>query len=208
VSLLDRAFAATYDPVMRGVERHVLAERRRSLLAGLSGHVVEVGAGTGANLAHLGADVDRLTLLEPSQAMAGRLRAKLAAEPRPATEVIEAPAEALPLDDGSADAVVSTLTLCTVDDLALALAEIRRVLVPGGPLLLLEHVAGDGHLGRVQRAIEPVWKVFGRGCHLTRDTLSALQRAGFDTADVHPWRFPGRSPASPAIMGAARQPST
>ena len=208
MSLLDRAFAATYDPVMRGLERQVLAERRRALLADLSGHVVEVGAGTGANLQHLGSGVARLTLLEPSRAMADRLRAKLAAAPRPAVEVIEAPAEALPLEDGSADAVVSTLALCTVDDLELALAEIRRVLVPGGRLVLLEHVAGNGSLARVQRTIEPVWKVFGRGCHLTRHTLTAVERAGFDVSDVHPWRFPGRSPASPAIMGTARTPRT
>ena len=208
MSLMDRGFAAAYDPVMRGVEHHVLAERRRSLLTGLSGHVVEVGAGTGANLRHIGPQVDRLTLFEPSRPMADRLRAKLAADPHPAAVVIEAPAEALPLDDGSADTVVSTLTLCTVDDLELALGEIRRVLAPGGRLLLLEHVAGEGRLARVQRAIEPIWKLIGRGCHLTRDTLTAVQRAGFDTSEIRPWRFPGRSPASPAIMGTARQPST
>lgn len=204
MSLLDRIFAAAYDPVMSRVEDRVLARRRRELLAGLRGHVVDVGAGTGANLRHLDAQVDHVTALEPSPAMARRLRAAAAARPDLDIDVIEAPAEALPLPDASVDAVVSTLVLCSVDDLQRSIQELRRVLRADGRLLVLEHVAaGRPGLARVQCALEPAWRTLARGCHLTRDTLTALADHGFVVDEVRPWRFPGGGPASPAIGGVA-----
>lgn len=205
---LDRAYARGYDPLMRGTERADLSAKRREVLAGLHGHVVEIGAGTGANLSHIPALVDRLTLFEPSAPMAVRLRARVdagAVAPGVDVEVLEAPAEALPLADASADAVVSTLVLCSVDELERSLTEIRRVLRPGGELVLIEHVATDGTLGSVQRVLAPLWRIVARGCQLHRDTRTATVKAGFDVAGIHAWRLPGGGPAGPAIAGVARR---
>jgi ubiquinone/menaquinone biosynthesis C-methylase UbiE len=215
VGVLDAVFAAAYDRVLGHVEHTVLGDVRERLIRPLAGHVVEIGAGTGANLAHVGAGVEQLTLLEPTPEMATKLRHKLAEwDPQAASggrsrtrvqvEVIEAPAEAIPVADGGADAVVSTLVLCSVGDVERSLAEIRRVLRPGGDLVLLEHVRSGGRMVHVQQAIEPVWKVVARGCHLTRDTLAAVAAAGFDTADLARWELPGGGPAAPAIAGVAR----
>lgn len=207
MNLLDRAFSALYDPLMRSAERSGLGEKRRELLADLHGQVVEIGAGTGANLDHVPAAVDLVTLLEPSPPMATRLRARVTDPARASTrtdiEVLDAPAEALPLPDASADAVVSTLVLCSVGDLARTLAEIRRVLRPGGRLVLIEHVAAEGRLGTVQRLLAPAWEVAARGCRLDRDIGRATADAGFDVTDLAAWRLPGGGPAGPAIAGIA-----
>jgi ubiquinone/menaquinone biosynthesis C-methylase UbiE len=207
MNVLDRAFGALYDPLMRSAERSGLGEKRRELLADLHGHVVEIGAGTGANLDHVPDTVELVTLLEPSPPMATRLRARVAdrapSSARTDITVLEAPAEALPLPDASADAVVSTLVLCSVSDLDRALAEIRRVLRPGGGLVLIEHVAADGQLGTVQRLLAPAWEVAARGCRLDRDTGRSTAEAGFDVTDLATWRLPGGGPAGPAIAGIA-----
>ncbi len=193
---------------MAGAERHALGRRRAHLLDGLDGHVVDLGAGTGANLPHLGAAVSRVTALEPSPPMAARLRRRAARwqEQHDAeVTVIEAPAEAIPLPEGTADAVVATLVLCTVDDATLAIREIRRVLRDDGVLVLIEHVASDQPVaGRVQRALAPAWRIVGRGCHLHRPTRSLLTAGGFDDAEVMPWTLPGGGPAAPAITGVAK----
>jgi ubiquinone/menaquinone biosynthesis C-methylase UbiE len=203
MSRLDRIFAAAYDPVMARVERAGLASLRRQLLSTATGHVLELGAGTGTNLQHYPGGVERLTLLEPTGAMAARLRQQVSrdAPPHP-VEVLEAPAEALPLDDASVDTVVSTLVLCTVEDPALALAEVRRVLRPDGRLLVLEHVAGDP--AWLQRGLDPVWQIVGRGCHLRRDTAAALRAAGFDVTGLAEQPLPLPAPARPGLVGAAR----
>jgi ubiquinone/menaquinone biosynthesis C-methylase UbiE len=212
VGVLDRAFAALYDPVLGAAERAGLADERRRLLADLAGHVVEIGSGTGANLPYLGAEVQRATLLEPVPEMATKLRARLDDERAGGmlsvdrVEVIEAPAEALPIADDGADVVVSTLVLCSVEDLGRALTEIRRILRPGGALVLIEHVAAHGFRRRVQHVLEPAWKVIGRGCHLTRETLQAIEAAGFDTAEVAPWHLPGGGPTGLVVAGTARWP--
>jgi SAM-dependent methyltransferase len=202
-ALLDRAFAAGYDPMLRGAERAGLAAIRDALLADLEGHVVELGAGTGANLDHLGPGIELLTALEPSAAMAERLRRHAARTVDHAVEVLEAPAEALPIATGSADAVVSTLVMCTVADQEQALAEARRVLRPGGRLVLLEHVRGDGATETVQRALDPVWHVVGRGCHLTRATRATVEDAGFDTAGLRDVQLPLPGPLRPGLVGVA-----
>jgi SAM-dependent methyltransferase len=212
VGVLDRVFAAAYDRVLAPAEHAGLADEREQLVRGLRGHVVEIGAGTGANLSHLDPEVERATLFEPIPEMTAKLRAKLdalraAGHPLPADiEVIEAPAEALPVPDGGADAVISTLVLCSVTDLERSLAEIGRVLRPDGSLVLLEHVAAHGVKRRVQHAIEPAWKVIGRGCHLTRETLLAVEAAGFDVSDVTDWHLPGGGPTGLVVAGTARWP--
>jgi ubiquinone/menaquinone biosynthesis C-methylase UbiE len=203
MGLLDRTFAAAYDPVMTRVERAGLASLRRELLATATGHVAELGAGTGANLEHYPTDLERLTLVEPAADMALRLRRHAARVELPwPVDIHEAPAEALPLDDASVDTVVSTLTLCTVDDPGLALTEVRRVLRPGGRLLVLEHVAGEP--AWLQRGLDPAWQVLGRGCHLRRDTRTALRSAGFDVADLEDRPLPMPPPVRPGLVGVAR----
>lgn len=205
MSVLDRAFAALYDPVMHGAEEAYLGAHRTALLAEASGHLLDLGAGTGANLPHLPAAVERVTAIEPDPAMASRLRQRAATAPM-AVEVIEAPAEALPVATGSVDVVVASLVLCTVADPDRTVAEIHRVLRPDGALLLLEHVAAPPGTTRrrVQTAIAPAWRVVARGCELARDTRAILAAGGFDVDEVSDWELAGAGPAAPAITGVAR----
>jgi SAM-dependent methyltransferase len=204
----DRVVAAVYDRVLAAPERAGLADDRAALLAGASGRVLEVGPGTGANLAHLPPGLAALTLVEPSPAMRARLTARIArlrrsgtALPAPVRTVAGDGAE-LPLPDGGIDTVVMTLVLCSVPDPGRVLAEVRRVLAPGGRLLLLEHVAArGGRARRVQRLLTPVWRRVAQGCHLDRDTRAALVAAGFDDAGVVDHRVRG---LGPAILGTAR----
>lgn len=149
-------FAALYDWLGGAAERGWMGRRRSRLLAEASGSVLEIGGGTGANLAHY-REAAYVVVAEPDPFMRGKLRRKLGAARVP-VEVSEAGAEALPFSDGSFDAVVSTLVLCTVPDQGVALAEIRRVLRPGGRLLFIEHVRGEGSVAGVQDRILPVWK--------------------------------------------------
>ncbi|HWT95799.1 MAG TPA: class I SAM-dependent methyltransferase [Solirubrobacteraceae bacterium] len=205
MSLCARTFAALYDPVCLLGERRGMAARRRALLAGARGRVLEIGAGTGLNLPHLPAGVAALTLTEPAPEMARRLRTRVA-ERGVATEVVETGAEALPFADGSFDTVVSTLVLCTVPDPAAAVAEVRRVLAPGGALLFLEHVrAQEG--SRVQRwqdRLERPWAVVGAGCRCNRDTL-ALLRDAFPHTHAREKRWRGAPPiVRPLVVGEAR----
>lgn len=180
-SIRLRMFATLYDPVMRGLERKVLAGLRRQVVAHASGVVVEVGAGTGANLPFYGDDVTSLLLTEPDHAMFERLAHKL---PMGVTAE-RAPAEALPVADASVDSVVCTLALCTVDDPSATLAEFRRVLRPQGRLLFIEHVRSDDPgFARWQDRLEGAWGFCAAGCHPNRDTLTTMASAGFVTDDL------------------------
>lgn len=205
MNLLDHAFARFYDTLSGPMERKGLADRRAQLLGALEGEVLEIGAGTGANLAVYPEGVT-LTVTEPSGPMAQRLRQRVALE-RPDATVVQAPAEDLPFPDGSFDAVVSTLVLCSVTDPLAAVSEIRRVLRPGGRLVVIEHVIAKGRGRYMQRAWEPAQKVVGRNCHLTRDTRQILDTGGFDTSGVVDIAMPG-APESlfPAISGIAIAP--
>ncbi len=208
MGVLDRALAAVYDPIMRASEVRGLREMRAELLADLSGTVVEIGAGTGLNLEHYPTTLDELVLAEPTPEMAAKLEVR-AASGGPFARIVDAPAEQLPLPDGSADHVVSTLVLCTVDNPMKALVEIRRVLRPGGSLRLIEHVAHPdaGPARMVQDTLTPVWRHVARGCHLNRDTLDLLERTGFDVTGVERTRLPGSAgPLQAAIAGVAISP--
>lgn len=202
---LQRLFAATYDPLLARYERGGLADLRRALLGELDGEVVEIGAGTGANLAHYGRGVSRVTAVEPSVPM-GERAARRAEASTVTVEVVRATAERLPLPDASADVVVSTLVLCSVRDLAAAVGEARRVLRPGGRFVVLEHVAGEGRTLRMQRLLEPAWKPLSGGCHLTRTPLPVLSAAGFDTSAIRPARLPMAGPVTPGVVGIAIAP--
>jgi SAM-dependent methyltransferase len=169
--------AALYDPFMGLVDRAGFAERRRRLIADASGAVLEVGGGTGLNLRHY-RDVDSVTVIEPDAAMRRRLLERVAGAAVP-VEVHEVPIESSGLADASFDTVVATLVLCTVDDQAIALREIRRLLRPEGRLLFLEHVRSPGWRGRAQALVTPAWSAtLGAGCRLDRRSVDAIRDAG------------------------------
>jgi ubiquinone/menaquinone biosynthesis C-methylase UbiE len=193
-------FARTWALLGKGVAGW---KDRETLVGGLSGVVVEVGAGDGLNFEHYPDAVTRVVAVEPEP----RLRA--IAEERAARvgriEVVDGVAERLPLADGEADAVVACLVLCSVPDQAAALAEARRVLKPGGVLAFHEHVVAHPRpAAAVQRGLDRsgVWPFLAAGCHLARDTESAIRGAGFDGVTLR--RF--RQGPMPMIAGHATNP--
>ena len=201
-----RAFAALYDRGLAGTEDAGLREMRRRLLATARGRAVEVGAGTGVNLDLYPAAVEELVLTEPDPHMARRLRARLAGSGREAA-VAEAPAEALPFPEASFDTAVATLALCTIPDPPAALAELARVLKPGGRLLFLEHVRSrEPRLARWQDRLERPWRFLGDGCHCNRDTLAAIAASPLQVEEVEHGEVPKAPPiVRPLIQGAARR---
>ncbi|MBE2320678.1 class I SAM-dependent methyltransferase [Solirubrobacter sp. CPCC 204708] len=192
-------FALIYDSALALGERRGMAARRREALRSLRGRVLEVGAGTGLNLPHY-PDGLEVVLTEPDAAMARRLRRRAGARP-----VIGAGAEALPFEDGSFDAVVSTMVLCTVADPAAAIRELRRVLRPGGRLVFIEHVRSGSHrLARWQDRLATPWRAVAAGCRCNQPTLELLRAGGMTvTAGEARWRG---MPAlvAPLVIGEAR----
>ena len=172
-----------YDRFTAPAEEACFQAWRAELLAPLTGEVLEIGAGTGNNLAHYPAAVTRLVVTEPELAMMEQLVPRL---PRVQAgievETQVCGVEHLPFPDASFDAVVVTLVLCSVPDQRAALAEIHRVLRPGGRLVFLEHVAAVDRPDRLkwQRRAEPVWKRLAGGCCLTRETAEVIAASGFD----------------------------
>lgn len=205
-----RAFAAVYDRGFEATEEAGLRAMRAELLAGAQGRVVELGAGTGFNLEHYPEAVTELVLTEPDPHMAKRLRAKLSAAGHAgATEreirVLEAPAESLPVEDDSFDTAVATLVFCTIPDPVAALAELERVLKPGGRLLFIEHVrAEDPGLARWQDRLERPWRFLGDGCHCNRDTVATIAASGLQLGEVEHDQLPKAPPiVRPLVRGSA-----
>jgi ubiquinone/menaquinone biosynthesis C-methylase UbiE len=198
-----RAFSALYDSGLKAVEEAGLRDMRAELLAGAGGRVVELGAGTGANLEHY-PDVEELVLAEPDPHMTKRLRIRLTTSGRAAT-IVEAPAERLPLEPASFDTAVVTLVLCTVPDPAAAIAEIARVLKPGGRLLFIEHVrAEDPRLARWQDRLEKPWRFLADGCHCNRDTEAMISDSRFELTEIEHDHTPKALPlVDPLIRGSA-----
>jgi ubiquinone/menaquinone biosynthesis C-methylase UbiE len=197
-------FARLYSRlVVPSMTKQGVDDLRRGLLVGLKGTVVEVGAGDGANFVHYPDEVHRIVAVEPEP----YLREKASSHSDERVELRDAVASRLPVTDGEADAVVFSLVLCSVDQAA-ALAEARRALRPGGEVRFLEHVRAHepGTRRRLQRVLDvTVWpRLFG-GCHVGRDTVGALEAAGFNVTELERFTFPehGHGPSSAVVLGRA-----
>ncbi|MEU5029470.1 class I SAM-dependent methyltransferase [Streptomyces milbemycinicus] len=204
-------FARIYPKINAVAEAHGAIEHRQELLAEATGLVVEIGAGTGANFCHYPPRADRVIAVEPEP----RLRAqaeRAAADARVHVEVRAGRAEALPVPDSSADAVVASLVLCTIADVPKALAEAARVLKPGGRLFFYEHIrSANPRFARKQRIVNLVWPLLGGGCNLTRDSEQAIRDAGFTIERARHFDFviKGRAtPSAPCVIGTARKPAS
>lgn len=203
-------FARVYGRLAPAMDRGGLTEYRKALLEGAGGRVLEVGAGAGSNFAHYPPQVTGVLALEPEPHLR-RLARRAAGTASVQVQVQDGVAESLAADDESFDTVVACLMLCSVNDRAAALAEMYRVLRPGGRLHFFEHVrAGTPGLRRVQRALDAtLWPTFSGGCHLSADTETAIERAGFGYVHIRHLTWPpGRvaNPSSPHILGVALRP--
>lgn len=196
--------ALLYDPAFWIGERAGMADRRRSIVSQAQGKTLEIGAGTGLNFDYYTADADPLVLSEPEENMANQLRKRVEASGRNA-EIIRAPGEMLPFENDSFDTVVGTLVLCTVENPAASIAEIKRVLKPGGKYLLIEHVRADSErLARWQDRMNKPWGVIADGCNCNRETAQLLTDGGFDLTDVADDRWKRVPPlVKPLIVGTA-----
>jgi ubiquinone/menaquinone biosynthesis C-methylase UbiE len=206
MSVRSRFFAFTYDCFSKGSEKAGLAAMRKNLIAGASGDVLEIGAGTGANLGYYGAGVKSVTITEPEPPMLKRLERKAREQNSQAT-VLRAPAEDLPFEDGSFDTVVSTLVLCGVDDQPRVVRELRRVLRPGGRLIFMEHVRSDDpRVAKMQNRMNPLNR-FLVCCDCNRQTLETIRSAGFEVTELEQTELPKAPPfVRPLIVGTATAP--
>lgn len=170
---------------------------RRRVLAAAQGRVLEIGAGSGVNLPFYSERATEIVGLEPHpklQALAERTGLR----------VIRGSAQAIPLEGGSVDTVVSTWTLCSIPDPGAALREMRRVLRPGGRLLFVEHgLAPDAGVQRWQRRLTPVWRHVAGGCHLDRDIPALIRAAGFEIVQLETGHMEGPRPMTFMYEGAA-----
>lgn len=193
-----------YEPGLLVGELRGLRRLRGEVVGQARGRVLELGAGTGLNLKHY-SGAERLVLSEPEPGMAKRLEQRLK-HSGVSGEVVSAPAEQLPFDDGSFDAVVATLVFCSVSDPHAALHETRRVLAPGGRLLFIEHVRGaaGSRLERWQDRLCRPWRAFAYGCRCNQSTLELIGEAGLRTTEVGTARWRGMPPlVHPIVYGTA-----
>lgn len=201
-------FARFFDRLSRCSEREVGVYRDR-LLEGLSGRVLEVGAGNGVNFGRYPPTVEEVVALEPEPFM--RKKAQRAAATAPvAVRVVEGVASPLPFESSSFDAAVASLVLCSVPDVGAALIELRRVLRDGGELRFLEHVRADEPVkARFQVLLDRagIWPLLGGGCHCSRSTVGAITAAGFRVHECESLAFgPSWWITNPHMRGAARAP--
>jgi ubiquinone/menaquinone biosynthesis C-methylase UbiE len=176
---------------------------RRDALSDATGRLLMIGVGPGTDLMFLPPAVTAVAALEPVAAFR-RMAAALARRRGIAVDIVDGVAESIPFPDNSFDSVHVALVLCSVDDVGAALGEIRRVLAPGGRLVVLEHVRGDGAMGRFQDLIAKPWSWLASGCHPNRRTIDAIAAAGFDTGGLRSIRrtlVP--PPCTPHLQGFA-----
>ncbi|MEW2141948.1 methyltransferase domain-containing protein [Micromonospora vinacea] len=204
-------FARVYERLSVAMDRAGTAAFRRDLVAGLSGRVIEIGAGNGRMFSHYPPGVTQVLAVEPERRLRAAAERAAADAPVPVT-VVDGLADALPAEDGDFDAAVVALVLCTVPDQPSALAEITRVLRPGGQVRFFEHVAAEETTGlhRAQRIVDAtLWPRLFAGCHTGRDTVAAIAAAGFEVEEQRRFRFPAtsNSPSSPCVLGRAIRPT-
>jgi ubiquinone/menaquinone biosynthesis C-methylase UbiE len=184
-------------------------ELRRELLAGLGGRVIEVGSGTGPNFRLYPETVDEVVAVEPEDYLRDKAEEAAARAARP-IKVVDAVADRLPFESASFDAAVAAQVLCSVPDQATALAELGRVVRPGGELRFYEHVlARQPRHARFQRLAGRVTPHIAGGCHPDRDTGRAIEEAGFEIERCRRFTFQPTIldyPVAPRILGAARRP--
>lgn len=200
-------FARCYARLSSGMEKAGVGSIREQLLAGLSGSVLEAGAGNGLNFSHYPAAVTGVLAVEPEPHLRGIAELAAAAAPVP-IKVVDGTVERLPAEDGTFDAVVATLMLCSVRDMAVAIEEMHRVLRPGGKLIFMEHVRADSSgLRRVQRLADAtVWPLCFGNCHAARDPVAALTDGGFSIVSLTKYRLPESGlpwPTTPHARGVA-----
>ncbi len=203
---MNRFGARIYDRFLMGASQQAgLADKRREALAAASGEVLEIGAGTGLNLAAYPREgITRLVCTEPNAAMSRQLEARSDEAPVE-IEVVAASAEKLPFEDASFDCVTGTLVLCEASSPAAALAEIARVLRPGGQYLFLEHVRSVDHdHARKQDRWAPIWRSVSGGCNCNRDTLATIKASPLTVDKAELGRFP-KAPqiVKPLLIGSA-----
>jgi ubiquinone/menaquinone biosynthesis C-methylase UbiE len=200
-------FARYYVRASQAMDTGGMAEHRRRALDGLAGTVIEIGAANGLNFAHYPAEVTSVLAVEPEPYLR-RIAGQQARQARVPIEVREGAAEALPAADAAFGAAVASLVLCSVADQRAALAELHRVVRPGGQLRFLEHVqAGTPRLRRVQRLADAtLWPLLAGGCHTGRDTVALIASTGFTIERLDEFRFPPArwsTPATPHVSGVA-----
>jgi ubiquinone/menaquinone biosynthesis C-methylase UbiE len=202
-------FARFFDRLSSVMEPE-LGPQRDKLLAGLSGRVVEIGAGNGANFAHYPQTVTEVVALEPEPFLRAKAEESARRAPVP-VQVRDAVADELPLESASVDAAVASLVLCTVPDPSRALAELRRVLKPGGELRFMEHVRADHALkARVQQTLDRsrIWPLIGGGCHCSRATVATIESAGYTVDEVESLALgPSWFVTNPHVVGRAHAPA-
>jgi ubiquinone/menaquinone biosynthesis C-methylase UbiE len=179
---------------------------RRRVTEDLSGEILEIGFGSGLNLGHYASDVSLIRAVEPSPGARRRSEPRIAGQPIP-VEHLDLEAESLPLPAASCDGALSTFTLCTIADVERALAEVHRVLKPGGRFHFLEHgIAPDPSVRAWQARLEPFQRRIAGGCHLTRDPIALVEAAGFAIDSVEQRYARGPRPWTYFTLGIARRP--
>ncbi|MGP4084958.1 class I SAM-dependent methyltransferase [Streptomyces sp. KR55] len=204
-------FARYYARVSVAAESRLgMAGVRDRLLAGLSGRVLEIGAGNGLNFAHYPRTVSEVVAIEPERSLR-QLAVEAALRAQMPVDVVPGAAEALPVKSEAFDAVVLSLVLCSVRDVPRALGEVRRVLRPGGQVRFFEHGRGGGRaMTFTQRTLDrTVWPPLNGGCHLSRDPVAALRDAGFELGPYRRMLMPEKGPTLPTsfcVLGTAWRP--